>query len=114
MHANVERCRKYALSLPEVTEEPHHHMGSFRVRGKIFTTLPPGDAHLHIFIDDERRQLAVAMNPEACEDLSWGKRVVGVRVRLAACEQDFVEELLESAWRRKAPKALLKALQPGT
>ena len=76
------------------------------MRGKIFTTLPPGDDHLHIFIDEERRQLAVAMNPGACENLTWGKRIVGVRVCLAECEQDFVEELLETAWRLKAPKTL--------
>lgn len=110
MKASLEQCRQFAMSLPEVTEEPHHHMGSFRVRGKIFTTLPPGNEYLHIFIDDERRELAVAMNPEACENLPWGKRIVGVRVCLAECEQDFVEELLEAAWRRKAPKALLKQL----
>ena len=85
-------------------------MGSFRVRGKIFTTLPPGNERLHIFVDDDRRQLARAMNPEGCEDLTWGKRIVGLRVQLAACDQDFVEELLESAWRLKAPKALSQRL----
>lgn len=30
--------RRFALQLPEITEQPHHHDGSFRVRGKIFVT----------------------------------------------------------------------------
>ena len=30
--------RKFALALPEVAEAPHHHYGSFRVRGKILAT----------------------------------------------------------------------------
>ena len=33
--------RTHALSLEAVTEEPHHTYSSFRVRGKIFATLPP-------------------------------------------------------------------------
>lgn len=105
--ADYRQCRAFALSLPEVTEEPHHHMGSFRVRGKIFATVPPEGQRLHIFVDDERRQLARAMNPGAYEDLHWGKRIVGLRVNLALAEQDDIEDLLESAWRAKAPKSLV-------
>ena len=44
---DLETLRTTALALPEVTEEPHHHMSSFRVRGKIFVTLPPGDEFVH-------------------------------------------------------------------
>lgn len=100
----------YALSLPEVTEEPHHAYGSFRVKGKIFATLPPGEEFVHIFVDDERRALALAMNPDAYEDLRWGKRIVGLRVLLSKADMTDVQDLLESAWRLKAPKALLKQL----
>lgn len=105
--ADYRQCRAFALSLPEVKEEPHHHMGSFRVRGKIFATVPPGEQRLHIFVDDERRQLARAMNPDGYENLHWGKRIVGLRVNLALAERDDVEDLLESAWRAKAPKSLV-------
>ena len=30
------QVRRFALSLPAVTEEPHFHYSSFRIRGKIF------------------------------------------------------------------------------
>ena len=39
-------ARRLALSFPEATEQDHHGMPSFRVDGKIFTTVPdeaPGD-----------------------------------------------------------------------
>ena len=104
----VDDVRAYALSLPGVTEEPHHTYGSFRVKGKIFATLPPGGAFVHIFVDDERRALALAMNPDAYEDLRWGKRIVGLRVLLSKADSADVQDLLESAWRLKAPGALLK------
>ena len=44
--------RKYALPLPETTEEPHFQYASFRVRGKIFMTVPPGERYIHVFVDD--------------------------------------------------------------
>ncbi len=102
----IERVRRFALDLPKVTEAPHHHMSSYRVQGKIFATVPPGDELLHVFVDDERRALALAMDPDAYENLHWGKKVVGVRVHLERAVHDDVEELLLCAWRRKAPKSV--------
>ena len=102
-----DRVRRYAMSLPQVTEEPHHSYGSFRVNGKIFATVPPGESVLHLFVDDERRELALAMNPQACENLLWGKKIVGVRVSLDKADAADVEDLLDNAWRLKAPKKLL-------
>ena len=64
--------RTYALSLSEVTEQPHHHSGSFRVRGKIFVTIPPEQTHLHLFVSEEQREQALAMYPEFTEKLLWG------------------------------------------
>ena len=37
-------------------------------------------------------------------ELWWGKRLVGVKVDLAAAEPARVEELLTEAWLRRAPK----------
>ena len=89
--------RFFALSLPESVEEPHFHLTSFRVRGKIFATLPPGEEVANIFLKDEERELALAMNPEFLEKLTWGAKSVGVRVRLADADVVVVEELLRMA-----------------
>ena len=106
MAARIADVRRYALSLPEATEEPHFHFSSFRVRGKIFATVPPEERQLHIFVDDQELELAVATNPKANEKLWWGKRIAGLRVTLAAAKLADIKYLLQSAWQRKAPKAL--------
>ena len=106
----IDAVRRFALSLPEVTEEPHFHFSSFRIRGKIFATVPPDEKHLHIFAGDEQRDLMVATEPQAYEKLWWGKKVVGLKVALAKAKSGDVRELLQSAWRKKAPKRLLDVI----
>jgi hypothetical protein len=96
-------ARRHALSLPEATEAPHFDFGSFRVRGKIFATVPPGQTHLHTFVGDEERDYALAFAPEATEKLWWGTKVVGVRVHLATADVAFVKRLLDKAWARSVP-----------
>ena len=61
----VDDVTALALALPEATEEPHFDMRSFRVRGKIFATLPPDDAHAHVFVAAEDVPAWVAEAPEA-------------------------------------------------
>ena len=106
----IEEARDYALSLPESIEEPHFKANSFRIRGKIFATVPPDETHLHIFVDEQRRELAVSMYPEFCEKLWWGKKVVGVRVLIAQANSDEVTDLLRCSWELKAPKKLVEKL----
>jgi hypothetical protein len=96
--------RKLALALPDVTEEPHFHLSSFRVRGKIFVTVPPEETHLHVFLDETQREPALALHPEFVEKLWWGGKVRGLRVALADAEPAVVKELLRAAWEAKAPK----------
>ncbi len=95
------------MSLPEVTQAPHHHFGSFRVRGKIFVTVPPGQTHLHVFVPDERRDEYLELHAGFCERLLWGGKVVGLRVTLATAEPGVVRAMVRLAWEAKAPKGLL-------
>ena len=101
-------ARRLALSLPETTEEDHHGIPSFRVRGKIFATVPDDD-HLRVMLDADATHAAVREDPAACEELWWGKRLSGVCVRLAQADHRRLAELLNEAWRRKAPSRLLTA-----
>jgi hypothetical protein len=103
--------RAFALALPDVTEEPHHQFGSFRVRGKIFVTFPPDQEHVHVFAPELRREQALSMYPAFVEKLHWGGKVVGVRIALAQAEAAVVKALIRSAWEHKAPKALQAAQQ---
>jgi len=105
--SDLATARRFALSLPETAEEPHFEMSSFRVRGKIFATVPPDRAYLHVFVDELEIAASAAQDPAVYEPLRWGQRVRGLRVRLASAPDARVMELLEEAWRRKAPKRLV-------
>lgn len=81
-------------------------MTSFRVRGKIFATATPDDQFLHVFVDETEREAFIKSEPEACEHLYWGRKIMGVRVNLARVKVGMVKEMLRSAWSIKAPRAL--------
>jgi hypothetical protein len=78
--------RKLAMSLAEVTEEPHHNYGSFRVNGKTFITMPPGEEIIHIFVPDQVREQALIVYPSFVEKLLWGGKVRGLKVKLAKAQ----------------------------
>ena len=91
-----------ALALPDTTEAPHHHFGSFRVRGKIFITVPPGNEHIHVFLSEQDRELALAAYPEFTEKLLWGGKVVGLRVSLPKAKPAVVKTLVRQAYTHKS------------
>lgn len=105
----LAQARRIATALPSVTEEPHFAFASFRVGAKIFATAPPDGEHLHVFVDEEERQVTLALEPNSVEILTWGKRVVGLRVVLAKATPALVTRLLVQARSRKAPKRLRTA-----
>jgi hypothetical protein len=111
--SDVEQARRLALALPEATEEPHFDMSSFRVRGKIFATVPPDQAHLHVFVDEPEIAAAVAEDPSAFEPLRWGRQLRGLRINLAASPAERLQELIEESWRRKAPRRLVAGFDAG-
>lgn len=99
---NADSVRNLATSLPDVTEEPHFHFTSFRIDGRIFATMPPNGLLLHVFVPEEERNLAVLTHPDVCEELHWGKRLVGVKIDLKAADDDLVATLIRAAYDDKA------------
>lgn len=61
----LDTARRFALSLPETTEEPHFEKSSFRVRGKIFATVPLGGKHLNVHVDADEARALIADDPAA-------------------------------------------------
>lgn len=103
---SIADVRAIALSLAGATEAPHFHYASFRIRGKIFVTVPPEETHIHVFLPDQEREMALTLYPEFVEKLLWGGKVVGVRVTLDYAQPDVVQQLIRQAWIAKAPKKL--------
>jgi hypothetical protein len=106
------RARALAMGLPEAVEQDHHGMPSFRVRGRIFATLPDDDT-LRVMLDPDAVEEAVAAAPGQCAVLMWGTKVSGVAVHLAVAEPETVSDLLADAWRSRAPAALRWAFDAG-
>ena len=102
----LEAVIRFASTLPEVTQAPHHHYGSLRVRGKIFATFPPGEAHLHLFLGEDERERALEIHDAFVEKLLWGGKVAGIRVNLAAAPAGLVKALVRAAWAHRAPASL--------
>ena len=110
--SNLAKARAVALALPETTEQDHHGMPSFRVRGKIFATVPD-DTQIRIMVDEHEIRAAVEANPDSCAEFYWGKRLACVVVTLRAASAALLTELLTEAWLRKAPAALAREFQAG-
>ncbi len=100
-----DQARSLALELPEAVEQDHHGRPSFRVAGKIFATLWDED-HMNVMLDEGAILTAVQREPEACEELWWGKRLRAVSVDLGRASANVVADLLGDAWERKAPRRL--------
>jgi hypothetical protein len=106
MSVSAAAVRKLALALPGAVEQPHHDMTSFRVRGKIFATMPPDGGRVHLFLAEDEVASYCAEFPSAVEELWWGKRLSGCRVLLRHADRALVREMLALSWRRKAPTSL--------
>jgi hypothetical protein len=107
----LDEAREVALGLAETTAQDHHGMESWRVRGRIFATVPDTD-HVRAMVDQDDIRAVVAQYPDACEEFWWGSRLACVVVDLGSAPGHLVKELLLDAWRRKAPRRILRDFNP--
>ncbi|SIM66408.1 MmcQ/YjbR family DNA-binding protein [Micromonospora cremea] len=100
--------RSYAMALPEVVEKPHFRLPGFRVADKLLAHLEKGDAHAIMCVGQAEARTAAAAQPDIYEEV-WrnGRIFVGLRVDLAKVTEEGMRELIEHAWRNRAPKRLV-------
>ncbi len=96
-------AKRFALSLPGVSEEPHFGMPSFRVNKRVLVTVPPGNM-LHVFVSGEERDMCLMAYASCTEKVFWGGKVVGIRIFLDKATRGAVEDLILRAWKYRAPK----------
>ncbi len=95
----IPELRALAMALPGSEEAPHFQYSSFRVGGRIYATVPPEGDRVHLFVDP-----TLGDGVAGCTPLSWGAKVVGLRVELAVAEREVLTRLLALAWRKRAPR----------
>jgi hypothetical protein len=108
---SASQVRELALALPEAVEADHHGRPSFRVAGKIFATLWDKH-HLNVMLDEGGIRTAIESDPEACNEVWWGKRLAAVRVDLRHVDRRTLASLLEDAWEGKAPRRSVARASP--
>ena len=104
--------RRFAMSLPGTTEEPHFDKTSFRVRKRSYASWSEEQGLLCVQVDEDEARALLAQDPSVFTHALFGKtRVVPdwIGVRMASADPDLVYELLEEAWRRRAPKPVVQA-----
>lgn len=104
----LAEVRKLALSLPAATERPAYGMPCFRVRDKIFTSMP-AEGWIAVKTTYGERAALVAGNPAAFSVTQHYRNYPMVVVTLAAVDPDELRELVIEAWRLTAPKRLVAA-----
>ena len=102
--------RDLALNFPEAIESAHMRHPDFRVGGKIFATLgyPNKDSAMVKLPRDEQKEF-MRSNPDVFKPAkgTWGRQGSTI-VYLPAAAIVIAREALTAAWRRTAPKRLLK------
>lgn len=101
MTVSVARVRGLAISLPSALEKVHHGFPSFRVAGRIFSTLPD-DGYLDIMLAEADIRAELEAHGDFSEAQHWGKRLAALRVDLSAADADRVRDWLTEAWTRQA------------
>lgn len=104
------RVRELALSLPEAVESSHQGTADFRVRGKIFATLPPGSNAAVVKLAPADLDLFVQSDPETFSN-AWAGR--WMRIDLGRVDPELFDRLLIDSWCLVAPKSLVKQFKAG-
>jgi hypothetical protein len=74
--ATADDVRRLALHLPDAVEADHHGMPSFRVRGKIFSTLHLAHPRMTVKLDPEDQRNLAEAHPGVVEPVPgyWGRK----------------------------------------
>lgn len=103
--ASPDDIRRLALALPEAVEADHHGMPSFRVRGKIFSTLHLAQPRVMVKLDPEDQHNLSEAHPGVIEPVPgyWGRKG-STFVWYEQADEALIDMLLAMAHAGVAPK----------
>jgi hypothetical protein len=100
--------RRLALAFPGVEEGLSYGTPGFRVRGRFLARLWEDGETLVVKCGDDERDFRMKADPETFFTTDHYRGYPTVLVRLARVSEDDLQAVLEEAWRRQAPKRLVK------
>jgi hypothetical protein len=106
----VSELRALALSLPGMVESAHHGSPDFRINNKIVVNLdePAGRITVKLSMND---QMAAMERDDGAFSLPGGWAKFGwTTVHMDVAAHDEIEEIVIDAWRRMAPRKLVREL----
>ncbi len=107
---NADDFRRIALGLPEAEEKSHFGKADFRVRNKIFGSLPGEDRAVIKLTQDEQAMLCEA-EPAIFSPIKggWGRQG-WTAINLAVSDEPTLLSACRMAWRNVAPAKLKGAV----
>lgn len=100
---SATRFRKLALSLDGAEEKSHMDHPDFRVGGRIFATLRPGEKHGVVMVTPEEQALLIEAAPDVFRPVNgaWGQKGA-TELDLAKANATSMRSALTMAWRIRA------------
>ena len=101
--------RKFALSLPGVSEIDHFARPAWRTTKRIFAVMRPDGLYLNL--DDERKEFLFAADPKIFVKYMWGKRS-NVIVQIEKLGMRELKGLIREAWEKNQPVTKTSTRRP--
>jgi len=102
-----DTVRDLVNSLPRSEEGTSYGTPAFKVAGKLFVRLHDSGHSIVVRIEMTERATRIQSDPDACYITDHYRAYPWMLVRLSAVRLDDLADLLEGAWRLRAPKRLL-------
>ncbi|MFD8080695.1 MmcQ/YjbR family DNA-binding protein [Kitasatospora sp. NPDC059722] len=108
-----DEFRAMALALPEAAQEPTWEIETLRVRARIFAMGSPEGERVTVKASPEDQAELLAADPEVFSSAPYVGRHGWVSVRLDLVDPEELRDLVTEAWRRTAPKRLVREFDEG-
>ena len=106
---DMDTLRQLALSLPQVTEDPHFDKTSYRINKKIFATAVPGHNRATVKLSPADQDLFCTFDSSVIYPVpnKWGLQGCTL-FELSTVRQDMLEDALTTAWQSAIGKRVKK------
>lgn len=110
MSVAYEQVRDWVLALPGTQEVDVPEWGhpTLRVNNKMFASGMSGSPTMTVRTSKEEQEELLAVSPKIYKYAAYVGRFGWVEVDLTRVDAEELHELIIEAWRRTAPKALVK------